>query len=178
MDSLAALVADRNGDKHDPIEVADFLDAMGDRSDMVTGEAMHDAADVVRGLAAALRPYLAPAGLEAFEGLRRREHTPKCRLYYASGGATKDRDRCHPVDCGADAHNARVDAARAAHAAALAEMEGLRRELAAANPEPLAEVTTLIHPDQGDGPYIELSARVAVPRGTPGSRARVVALPE
>ena len=46
-----ALVADRDGAMHDPSEVADFLDSEGDRSNAASGEAFHDAADVVRGLA-------------------------------------------------------------------------------------------------------------------------------
>lgn len=48
----------------------------------------------------------------------------------------------------------------------------------AAPPDPLAELTTRIHPDEGDGPYIQLSARVAVPRGEAGKLARVVVLPD
>jgi hypothetical protein len=44
------LIDDRNGDKHDPLDVADFLDAQGDRSCADIGESLHDAADVVRGL--------------------------------------------------------------------------------------------------------------------------------
>ena len=44
-------VADRDGMNHDPWEVADALDAMGDRADEATGETLHDYADVVRGLA-------------------------------------------------------------------------------------------------------------------------------
>lgn len=48
----ARLIADRNGDMHDPSDVADRLDGMADRSAEATAEALHDAADVVRGLAA------------------------------------------------------------------------------------------------------------------------------
>lgn len=35
---------------HDPLEVADQLDHLGDRSQADTGEMLYDAADVVRGL--------------------------------------------------------------------------------------------------------------------------------
>jgi hypothetical protein len=43
-------VPDRNGVMHDPLEVADDLDGLGDRSQAAIGETLHDAADVVRGL--------------------------------------------------------------------------------------------------------------------------------
>lgn len=46
------LVEDRTGGKHDPVEVADFLDGVGDRSNEMVGESLHDAADVVRALMA------------------------------------------------------------------------------------------------------------------------------
>lgn len=114
MDSLAALVADRNGDKHDPIEVADLLDAMGDRASTATGETLHDAADVVRALAAALRPYLAPAGLEAFEGLK--------KLVADGFGGYVVLDK--------------IDSCCLAHAAALAEVAELRAQAAALTPDP------------------------------------------
>jgi len=46
----AMLVPDRSGEPHDPLEVADELDHLGDRSQADKGEALHDAADVMRGL--------------------------------------------------------------------------------------------------------------------------------
>lgn len=48
------LIPDRNGHMHDPKEVADFLDSRGDQLNVAIGEAMHDAADVVRALASQL----------------------------------------------------------------------------------------------------------------------------
>jgi|SRR5208283_615451 len=44
------LITDRNGDTHDPIDVADMLDGLADRSQADTGESLHDAADVVRAM--------------------------------------------------------------------------------------------------------------------------------
>lgn len=44
------LIADRNGAMCAPTDVADTLDALADRSNEITGEVLHDAADVVRGL--------------------------------------------------------------------------------------------------------------------------------
>lgn len=43
-------IHDRDGDNHDPLDVADFLDGLADRSDQATGESLHDSADVVRRL--------------------------------------------------------------------------------------------------------------------------------
>jgi len=80
---------------------------------------------------AALRPYLAPVGVEAFEGLRR-EHTPMCRLYYATGGSAKLRKLPEGCSCGVSEHNALLDQCIAAHVAALGEVARLTAELAAA----------------------------------------------
>ena len=46
------LLPDRSGAMHDPLEVAEWLDGMGDRSGEAIGESFHDAADVMRGLVA------------------------------------------------------------------------------------------------------------------------------
>ena len=40
---------------------------------------------------------------------------------------------------------------------------------------PLAESTTIVHPDDGDGPWVQ-PPRMAVPRSVPGSRVRVVVM--
>ncbi len=45
-----SLVPDRSGAIHDPLEVADALDGLGDKANEAMGEILHDAADVVRGL--------------------------------------------------------------------------------------------------------------------------------
>ena len=42
-------------------------------------------------------------------------------------------------------------------------------------PLPLAESTTIVHPDDGDGPWVQ-PPRMAVPRSVPGSRVRVVVM--
>jgi hypothetical protein len=44
------LIEDRNGQSHDPLKVAEFLDGRGDVASEAIGEALHDAADVVLGL--------------------------------------------------------------------------------------------------------------------------------
>ena len=75
--------------------------------------------EIVRRLAA-LRPFAAPVGVEAFEGLRR-EH-----------GATCGINSCL---CDAAEWNARVDAARSAHVAALGEVERLSAAILA-TPDP------------------------------------------
>ena len=46
------LIADRRGEMHDPLEVAEELDAEADRRSEATGEFLHDAADIIRGLVA------------------------------------------------------------------------------------------------------------------------------
>lgn len=45
------LVENRKGSSLDPLEVADDLDDLGDRSNEANGELLYDAADVVRALA-------------------------------------------------------------------------------------------------------------------------------
>ena len=68
---------------------------------------------------AALRPFTAPVGVEAFEGLRR-----ACRC----GSLRQRAGNCR---CGADAHNALLDQCIAAHVAALGEAAKLKADLAA-----------------------------------------------
>jgi len=51
---------------------------------------------------------------------------------------------------------------------AVAEARRAAMELAS----PLAESTTIVHPDDGDGPWVQ-PPRMAVPRGVVGSRVRV-----
>lgn len=62
MGEAETLIEDRAGDKHDPFEVAEFLDGQGDRANAAIGEALHDAADVVRGLAAMVAALRAGGG--------------------------------------------------------------------------------------------------------------------
>lgn len=57
------------------------------------------------------------------------------------------------------------------------QREARRWRNEASPPEPLATATTVIHADAGDGPWVELH-RIAVPRGVPGRRARIVVLPD
>jgi hypothetical protein len=47
---MGLLIADRNGTMHEPLEVADCLDDLGDHSGVAKAEVLHDAADVMRGL--------------------------------------------------------------------------------------------------------------------------------
>jgi len=108
------------------------------------------------------------------EGLRR-EHVGKCPLSYdpdewwrENGGPSGH--ECARW-CGAVAHNARVDDLVAELRAALVPSDVV------VAPDPLATATTVIHTDDGDGPWVSL-ARLAVPRGVPGQRARIVVTTE
>jgi len=63
------LIADRAGVNYDPNEVADALDSLGDRHNAATGEALHSAADVMRGLALRVAPRTDSPLLAATMGL-------------------------------------------------------------------------------------------------------------
>jgi hypothetical protein len=77
----------------------------------------------------------------------RREHTSTCRAYYATGGAAKLRKLPEGCSCGADAHNAQVDALLAAIDEEQRHADRLAARLIAVR-EPLAELAA---PQEGYG---------------------------
>ena len=112
-----------------------------------------------RWLVAALRPFAAPVGVEAFEGLRR-EHDPG--VTWGAGCIRaihpKGRAKC---TCGADAHNTLLDQCIAAHVAALGEVERVKAEMATARMVTLPGWTEPMDIDHAIG-VMEESANVRI----------------
>jgi hypothetical protein len=77
-EALVTLIADRNGDMHDPRDVAEMLDDLGDRSSATKAELLHDAADVVRALATTADHCLLCAGMRILPNFMDAPGGPRC----------------------------------------------------------------------------------------------------
>lgn len=116
---MTALIADRNGDKHDPIEVADFLDDCGDRSKEAIGDGLHDAADVMRALATANDRCSLCAGMTILPNFMDAPGGPRCACgrpsVHESGACGEEHNalpcpRCGTFPCWKCRGNTTIDA--------------------------------------------------------------------
>ncbi len=105
---MTKLVADRNGDKHDPLEVAESLDELGDGSNAAIGEQLHEAADVMRALATANDRCPLCAGMRILPNFMDAPGGPRCACgrpsIHESGACTFDHNaipcpRCGDIPC-------------------------------------------------------------------------------
>jgi len=82
------LIADRNGEKHDPLEVAEFLDDLGERSNGAIDDALFSAADVVRWMYSKLQNIPEPVRCRECGGIyvaSKAKHGAMWRKYRAEG---------------------------------------------------------------------------------------------